>query len=327
MNSPSRFQVVLAFLAIYLIWGSTYLAIRFAIETLPPFLMAGMRFIIAGAVLYIWMRARGGAQPPARIHWRNTAIVGGLLLLGGNGGVVWAEQIVPSSLAAVLIATSPLWMVLLGWAWRGSAPGRRVVAGLLLGFAGVVLLVGPGALSGNGQVDPLGAVVLIGAALAWAIGSHFAQRSALPASSLLATAMEMLAGGALLFLAGLVGGEAARVDPSGFSLRSVLAFLYLIVFGSLVGYSAYTWLLRVTTLARASTYAYVNPVVAVLLGWALGGEQLTPQTLLATAVTLSGVVLIITQQAQSRAAVPRGADGEGARKQDATLIEPSRVAK
>lgn len=299
MKLSHRFKVALAFLAIYLIWGSTYLAIRFAIETLPPFLMAGARFLIAGAVLYAWMRLRGAPRPQG-FQWRNTAIVGGLMLLGGNGGVVWSEQLVPSGLAAVLIATSPLWMVVLGWLWRGARPSRRVVIGLTLGFSGVVLLVGPGALNGQGQVAPLGAAVLILAALSWATGSLFAQRARLPAASLLATAMEMLAGGALLFIAGLVTGEWVRVDLSAVSIRSLLALVYLILFGSLVGFSAYTWLLRVTTIARASTYAYVNPVVAVFLGWALAGETLTLQTLLATAVIVAGVMLIISQQARSR---------------------------
>ena len=297
MKLSHRFKVALAFLAIYLIWGSTYLAIRFAIETLPPFLMAGTRFLIAGAVLYAWMRLHGVPRPQG-FQWRNTAIVGALLLLGGNGGVVWAEQIVPSGLAAVLIATSPLWMALLGWLWRGARPSRRVVIGLVLGFSGVVLLVGPGALNGQGQVAPLGAAVLILAALSWATGSLFAQQARLPAVSLLATAMEMLAGGALLFLAGLVTGEWAGVDLGTVSLRSLLALAYLILFGSLAGFSAYTWLLRVTTIAWASTYAYVNPVVAVFLGWALAGEALTLQTLLATAVIVAGGGLIISQQAR-----------------------------
>lgn len=299
MKLSHRFKVALAFLAIYLIWGSTYLAIRFAIETLPPFLMAGTRFLIAGAVLYAWMRLRGVPRPQG-FQWRNTVVVGGLMLLGGNGGVVWAEQLVPSGLAAVLIATSPLWMVLLGWLWHNARPSRRVVIGLALGFSGVVLLVGPGALNGQGQVAPVGAAVLILAALSWATGSLFAQQARLLAVSLLATAMEMLAGGALLFLAGLVTGEWARVDLSAVSVRSLLALAYLILFGSLAGFSAYTWLLRVTTIARASTYAYVNPVVAVFLGWALAGETLTLQTLLATAVIVTGVVLIISQQARRR---------------------------
>lgn len=299
MKLSHRFKVALAFLAIYLIWGSTYLAIRFAIETLSPFLMAGTRFLIAGAVLYAWMRLRGVPRPQG-FQWRNTVVVGGLMLLGGNGGVVWAEQLVPSGLAAVLIATSPLWMVLLGWLWHNARPSRRVVIGLALGFSGVVLLVGPGALNGQGQVAPVGAAVLILAALSWATGSLFAQQARLPAVSLLATAMEMLAGGALLFLAGLVTGEWARVDLSAVSVRSLLALAYLILFGSLAGFSAYTWLLRVTTIARASTYAYVNPVVAVFLGWALAGETLTLQTLLATAVIVTGVVLIISQQARRR---------------------------
>lgn len=293
-NSPSQLKVGAAFAAVYLIWGSTYLAIRFAIETMPPLFMAGVRYLIAGAVLYAWMRLRG-TPPAARYHWVSAAIVGGLLLLGGNGGVVWAEQRVPSGLTALMITTVPLWMALLSWFRpNGLRPSRVVAVGLLVGFAGVALLVGPGELAGGSHIDLLGATVLILAALSWAAGSLYSRHARFPHSALLATAMEMLAGGALLLLAGSVAGEWARLDLEAVSLKSTLAFIYLIVFGSLVGFSAYIWLLRVTTPARVSTYAYVNPVVAVFLGWALAGEPLTPRTGIAAAIIIGAVVLLTT---------------------------------
>ena len=293
-----RLRLVLAFAAVYIIWGSTYLAIRVAIDTLPPFLMAGVRFVIAGGLLYGWARWRG-APRPVRVNWLAAAIVGGLMLLGGNGGVVWAELRVPSGLTAVLIATVPLWIAILEWAQGGGRPGGRVAVGLLMGLAGIGLLVGPGELAGAGAIDPLGAAVLLFASLSWAAGSLYSRRARLPSSPLLSTAMEMLAGGLFLLLAGLLAGQAVDLDPAAISLRSVAALGYLIVFGSLVAFTAYIWLLRVTLPAHAATYAYVNPVVAVLLGWALGGEALTARTLLAAAVIIGAVVIITASQPRS----------------------------
>ncbi|MCG3119242.1 MAG: putative inner membrane transporter YedA [bacterium] len=296
---PPRWRLVTAFAAVYLIWGSTYLAIRIAIETIPPFLMAGIRFLIAGAILYVWARWRG-TPPPRRAHWLAAAIVGGLLLVGGNGGVVWAEQRVPSGLTALLIATVPLWMALLNWLRPGGVkPDNGVIAGLALGFIGIMLLVGPGELAGGHHVDSLGAAVLIVASLSWAAGSLYSRRAQLPASPLLTTGMEMLTGGALLLIAGSLAGEWTRFELSALSVRSSLALTYLIVFGALIGFTAYIWLLRVSTPARASTYAYVNPVVAIFLGWALASEPLTARTLLAAAIIVAAVVVITTQRAQS----------------------------
>jgi drug/metabolite transporter (DMT)-like permease len=287
-------RVGAAFAAIYLIWGSTYLAIRFAIETLPPFFMAGARFITAGALLYTWAWLRG-APRPTRLHWREAAVVGGLMLLGGNGGVTWAEQRIPSGLAALLVATVPLWVVLLdGIRPGGTRPSGRVAAGLGLGLAGVALLIGPGNLSGGQSVDLFGTTVVLFAALAWAAGSLYSRQAHLPAAPLQGVALEMLAGGAWLLLAGGVTGEGARLDLDGASLRSLLALGYLIVFGSIVAFSAYLWLLRVSTPTRASTYAFVNPVIAVFLGWALADESLTAQTLLAAAVIVAAVAIITT---------------------------------
>ncbi len=296
--TPSRSSVLTAFAAVYIIWGSTYLAIRFAIETLPPFLMAGLRFLIAGTVLYVWVRARGAPRPP-RVAWKHALVIGSLLLLVGNGAVVWAEQWVPSGIAALLVAGVPFWMVLLDWLRPGGTrPTPGVLAGLVVGFAGIALLVGPGELGGDGVHLP-GALALVAASLAWSAGSIYSRNVPSPEPPLLGTAMEMLAGGALLAVFGLLTGEASRLALDAVTLRSVLALLYLIVFGSLIGYSAYVFLLKVSTPARVSTYAYVNPVVAVLLGWALAGEPLTLRILTASAVIV-GSVVVITSAGQGR---------------------------
>ena len=297
-NATLRLRVVAAFAAIYLIWGSTYLGIRIAIETLPPFLTAGLRFIIAGPLLYAWAR-RNGVSRPTGIQWRAAAIVGGLLLLGGNGLVTWGEERVPSGLAALLVATVPLWMVLLDWLFlRGGRPPGRVFLGLILGLAGIVLLIGPADLLGEHRVDLVGVAMLLLAALSWAIGSLYARRAPLPDAPLLGTSIEMIAGGVLLLLASGVKGEWVQVDLASVSLRSWLALAYLTLMGSIVAFTAYTWLLRVSTPTRVSTYAYVNPVVAVVLGWAIVGEVLTGQMLLAATVIVLAVVIITTGRAQ-----------------------------
>ena len=290
-----------AFAIIYVVWGSTYLAIRFAIETLPPFLMASARFFIAGAMLYAWSRVFGGAARPTPAQWRATAVIGVLLLLGGNGLVVWAEYRVPSGIAALIIGIEPCIVVLLDWLRpSGVRPTGRVVAGLVLGLAGLVWLVGPDAILGGGRVDFLGAVALVLASLSWAVGSIYSRHASMP-SPFLASGMQMLAGGAALLLLGVALGEPAATAWAAVSAKSVLAWIYLIIFGSIVGFSTYIWLLRVTTLARASTYAYVNPVVAVLLGWLLADEPLTLRTLVAAAVIVGGVVLItLTPQEAAR---------------------------
>jgi len=290
-KTPSPWSVLTALIAVYLIWGSTYLAIRWAVETIPPFLMAGTRFFIAGALLYAWMRLRGVPKPEP-LHWVSATIVGGCLLVGGNGGVVWVEKGgFPSGLTALMIATVPLWMALLQ-RLRGVRMGGGVAVGLLLGFVGIILLIGPGELSIGSRVDPIGATVLIGASLSWAVGSLYSRRARLPESALLATAMEMLTGGALLILTGLALGEHGAVRLSAISPQSFFSYLYLILFGSLVGFTAYIWLLRVTTPVLVSTYAYVNPVVAVLLGATLADETITIRTLLAAVVILIAVALI-----------------------------------
>ena len=288
-----RLQIALAFLSIYTIWGSTYLAIRFAIETFPPFLMAAIRFLIAGGALYTWMRLRG-AQRPTRANWKAATIIGGLLLLGGNGGVTKAEQVIPSGLTAVLITIVPIWMALLELLQKNRVvPTPQVVLGLVLGFGGVILLVGPGDLAGGG-LNPLWVGVLLFASLSWAIGSVYSRKASLPKTPLLGSGMEMLAGGVLLLLVSLVSQEWVGFQPSNISFLSLISFLYLLVFGSLIAFSSYVWLLTKTTTARVSTYAYVNPVVAVFLGYFLAGEQLTLRTLLASTMIVIAVVVITT---------------------------------
>lgn len=294
----SRALIVVAFLCIYLIWGSTYLAIKYAIVTLPPFFMAGTRFLVAGAVLFAWgsLRGRGagGRTRPSLAQWRGALIIGGLLLLCGNGGVTWAERYIASGLAALLVATEPLWVVILNWMSGGSRPNGKVVLGLLTGLAGVALLVS-GGLSGSSAsagMSLVGAGVVIAAGFAWAAGSVYSIRRPIKASTLRASGMQMLAGGTLLALLGVITGEYRRVDFHQLSWVSIGALLYLIVFGSIVAFTAYSWLLKTVTPARAATYAYVNPVVAVLLGWAIASEPLTARTLIAAGVIIASVALI-----------------------------------
>jgi len=289
--SPSAARIWTALAIVYVVWGSTYLAIRIAIETLPPFLMAATRFLVAGAVLYPWASARGdrAGDRPGLAQWRAAAIVGAALFLGGNGGVVWAETRIPSGVAALLVATLSLWMALLAWLFHGERPGRLALVGLPLGFAGTALLVTP---ARSGGIDPVGAVVCLLASLSWAAGSLYARRAPLPQRAALATAMQMIMGGLWMLLAGIVRGELAAVRPAAFSAASLLALAYLVVMGSLVAFSAYAWLLRVAPVSLVATYAYVNPVVAVALGWLLADEPVTPRMLLAGAVIVVAVALI-----------------------------------
>jgi len=298
LPKPARpVLLIAAFAAVYLLWGSTYLAIKYAVATMPPFLLAGSRFVLAGGILALAGRASATYERPTLAQWRTSVVVGALLLAGGNGLVVLSERTLPSSLAALLIASEPFWIVLLGWWWLGQArPSGRVVLGLLLGFGGVYLLVGEQLAAGSGRARLVGVGLVLLGAFSWAAGSIYGLRAPRPRSPVLAAGMQMMAGGALLLVLGTATGEWRGLRPSQFGAAAWLGWGYLVVFGSLVAFTAYSWLLQHAPPARVATYAYVNPVVAVLLGWALLGEALTDQMLVGAAVIVGSVVLITTQQ-------------------------------
>jgi len=307
-NQAARVSLALiaAFAAVYIFWGSTYLAIKYAIETLPPFLMAGSRFLIAGSILFVWARFSKDYEKPSLKHWRTSLIVGTLLLLGGNGCVVLAEHYISSSLAALLIAVEPFWIVLLSWLWLGEhRPNWKVALGIALGFAGVYLLVGGqqsasnAANAGNHQI--LGAGLVMLAAFSWAAGSIYGLRATTPKSSILTSGMQMLAGGFVLIIVGTLKGEWTNFNLSEVSTNSWLGLTYLIIFGSIVGFTAYSWLLKNSAPSLVATYAYVNPVVAVFLGWLIAGESLSLQMLVGAAVVV-GSVALITSTGESKKA-------------------------
>lgn len=298
-GKSNRLGVIINLGLVYLIWGSTYYAISVAIKTMPPLLMAGARFLIAGIVLYTTLRLLRVPRPTLR-QWAQAGLVGVLLLGGGNGMVTWVEQQVPSSIAALLVALVPMWMVGLNWALPGGArPSMRTLTGVALGFGGVALLAFRGGAAGGG-LNPL-ALLLVGSSFVWAAGSIYASKADLPASPLMSTAVEMLVGSVTLLAGGLVTGEAGHVNFAAISWQSLVALGFLILFGSLVGYSAYTWLLKNASHALVSTYAYVNPVVAMFLGVELGGERLSPVALAAAAIIIASVVLITLPGSAARA--------------------------
>ena len=291
--SSARWLVLSAFAIVYLVWGSTYLAIRFALETLPPFSMAAARFLVAGGAMYVFARVVGGAAAPTRAEWKTTAIVGVLLLVFGNGLVVWSELRVPSGMAALVVGVVPCCTVLVDWLRpHGTRPGGRVVMGLVLGLAGLFVLIGPDLIMGGGRADYVGVAALIIASFTWSLGSVYSRHAPMPRSPVLATAMEMLAASVGLAILALLHGDFTTHAGATISWVSIAGWLYLVVFGSIVAFTAYVWLLQVSTPARVSTYAYVNPVVAVLLGFAIADEPLTTRMLVAAAVIVSGVVLI-----------------------------------
>lgn len=289
--------------AVYLCWGGTYLTIRFAVETMPPFLMAGVRFGVAGLIIYVWARLTGAANPTAA-ECRGGAIVGLLLLIGGNGGVVWASKLVPSGVVALMVAAAPLWFVLINWRWQGSErPTQGVMAGILLGFGGITLLVADtGGLANTDRVDPVGGAVLILASFLWALGSLYSRKTTMPPNPLMANGVQMLIGAAMFVVIGFLSGEWSEVHFSAVTAKSVWSLLYLIIFGSVIGFSAYVWVLRVAEPALVSTYAFVNPVIAVLLGWAFGGEALGFKVIAATTTIIAAVVLITLNQKKQQPA-------------------------
>jgi drug/metabolite transporter (DMT)-like permease len=300
-----------ALVAVYIVWGSTYLAIKVTVETIPPLLSAAARFLIAGGLLYLFSIRRGERHEdrPRAIHWRSAAIIGTALLLGGNGFVVMAEQRISSGLASLVVATVPLWMVFIRTAVLRESVGWKETVGLLIGFGGLVLLVGP---VGSARVDLLGAGMVVFASLSWAAGSLFARRARLPSRPLVGTAMEMLAGGVALLIAGAAAGELADLDLAAISAPSLWGLGFLIVFGSWVGFAAYVWLLRVARTSLVSTYAYVNPVVAVFLGWAILSEAVTLRTFLAGGVILVGVAMIVAASSRPSADETPGEPAEAA---------------
>lgn len=297
-----------ALLSVWIFWGGTYLAIRVVVRTLPPFLSASGRFIVAGVLLYAFAVRRGDREGdrPGRAQWVAATVIGGSLLVGGNGLVMWAEQTVPSGIAALIIASVPLWMALLDRLVFGKRLSWPAVLGLAVGLGGLVLLVNP---MGGGRMDPAGAAALVVASVSWAAGSLYARHAPLPNRPLVGTGMQMLAGGVLLALVGTVRGEFAELELAAVSVESILGLAYLIVFGSLVAFAAYVWLLRVTRTTLVSTYAYVNPVVAVFLGWAVLAEAITVRTLIAGAVIVVAVALIVSARpAKQPASAPAPAE-------------------
>lgn len=288
-----RTKVWIALLSLYIVWGSTYLAIRFAVETIPPFLMAGTRFLISGLILYVWRRLARDPKPTLR-QWRSAIVVGLLLLLGGNGVVSWAEQYVPSGIAALIIASIPLWMVLIDTVRpAGIKPDWKIILGLLIGFGGISLLItSSSSLGVEAGFAVLGVAALLLAALLWSLGSIYSRDADLPASSLLGTGIEMLGGAVGLFLVGTLSGEWQALNLTGISMSSLLGLGYLITFGSLIGFVAYVWLLRNAPLPLISTYAYVNPVVAIFIGAWLGSEALNARIILSALIIIGSVVVV-----------------------------------
>ena len=302
-NRKNLIVLIAAFFAVYVFWGSTYLAIKYTIETLPPFLMAGTRFAFAGVILFVWARFTKEYERPTLAHWKTAAIVGTFLLLGGNGAVVLASHYIPSSMTALLVATEPLFVVMLSWLWLGNArPNWKVAAGLLVGFVGVYLLITgkSGGADAGGYSQWFGYAAVIIGALSWATGSIYGLKATTPKSSLLTAGMQMLAGSVSLFVVGLIRGEHASFDPAAVSSSSIFALFYLIVFGSLMGFTAYSWLLKNAQPAMVATYAYVNPVIAVILGWTIAGESLTAQMLIGAFVIVASVVLITANKSEKK---------------------------
>jgi drug/metabolite transporter (DMT)-like permease len=300
----SPLAIGLALAGVYVLWGSTYLGIRITLDTMPPLLMGATRFLIAGGLLFAFS-ARRGAWQQDRLggrQWLGAFLVGAALLFLGNGGVILAERTVPSGVVALVVATVPLWMALIDWVGFGQRLRPLAMLGLVLGFGGVALLLGS---SGSGRIDPLGATIAVLAPVFWAAGSVYSRRLSLPSRPLVSTAMQMLCAGGLYLVAGVAAGELGRVHLSRVSGASALALVYLIIFGSLVGYNAYSWLLRVAPLSLVSTYAYVNPIVAVTLGWLILAEPVTIRTLAAGGIIITAVALIVTARFRPAAPVRR----------------------
>ncbi|MEY3773715.1 MAG: putative inner rane transporter YedA [Verrucomicrobiota bacterium] len=309
---PSRSALIVAFATIYLVWGSTYLAIKVAVGTIPPFLMAGARFLVAGTMLYAWLWFTKKIRPTPR-QWFDNAIIGGLLLLGGNGLVSWASETTPSSITTLIISIGPLFIVLADWlvlavggdATRGAKPTLATLGGLALGFGGLALLVGPDLGSEAAtRLDPWRVGAILFGCVTWSAGSIYTRYARQAAEPMTAAALQMVTGGFWLMLVSILCGEPARFDAAAISAASAGAWLYLVCIGSLVGFTTFVWLMKNCSPARVSTYAYVNPVVAVFLGWLILSEPVGPRMLAASAVIITAVAIITAQKNRKQLAVP-----------------------
>src|SRR6266568_6835685 len=304
MSAPTKFSIIVAFASLYLIWGSTFLGIRFAIETIPPLLMAGTRFLTAGVIMYAiaWSQGIGKSN---WMNWRTSLIIGACLLLGGNGGVTMSEKYIDSGLAALIVAIVPIYIMVLGWA-AGMMPKPTPIMWLALvgGFVGVGILFGPALrfASNDGRHPAIGMSILLVSSFIWSAGSLYSRTAKHVASPFLTAAQQMLCGGLLLLLAGIMTGEPREFHPGSMSILSLASFAYLVIIGAVVGYTAYIWLLRHCAPAKVATYAYVNPIVAVVLGAAFAGETLSRRALVAASLIIGSVAMVITAQ-QLRARV------------------------
>ena len=303
-------KIWLALIALYIVWGSTYLGIKFAIETIPPFFQAAVRFLISGIILVVWQRA-ADQQMPTRKQWISTGIIGTLLLLGGNGLVAWAEQFIPSGIAALIIGSSPMFLVLAEAIRPGGVkPNWQAIVGLLIGFTGIFILIGPSEISGSTtKINPFGVAALLSAAVLWTIGSIYSKTADLPKSSLMTTGAQMLMGSIGLFIVSVLTGELSKWDPAGVSMRSIYGLLYLIFVGSLIGFVSYGWLLQNAPISLVSTYAYVNPIVAVILGSWLAAEKLEPHIWLASAIIIGSVIFINSRSKPKVTLAPHASAG------------------
>jgi len=313
-KTPTKAALVAGFITIYLLWGSTYLGIKIAVETLPPFLMASARFMVAGVLVTAWIAFTRGFKATRR-QWIDNSIIGGFLLLGGNGLVSWAEQKIPSAVATLVVSLGPLFIVLLDWAVlkfsrdksHGSRPTLATFVGIALGIAGLAVLVGPNLGEGKAQLDPwrIGALVL--ACFSWSVGSIHTRYAPKPAEPFTAAAIQMLAGSVWLGIVSIATGEPSHFDFAAISSRSFMAWCYLIVAGSLIGFTTFVWLMKHSTPARVSTYAYVNPIVAVFLGWLIAHEAVGTRMFFAAAIIVAGVA-IITASKNKKPAVATATD-------------------
>ena len=295
INRPDRVKLVMAFFFIYFIWGSTYLAIVYAIDTIPPFIMAGIRFTLAGAILFIFLKLRGIPTPGLKQFWQ-LSVVGTFLFLGGNGLVVWAEQYIASGLAALLVALLPLWMIALDWLWAGGPPPTlRGCLGITMGIVGVIVLLDPGQLATT-NIHMSGAMMTLLASILWAIGSIYSKKFSQPESIFMSAACQMIGGGIAILLTSLILGEWSHFSPTEISTVSVAAFCYLLFFGSIVAISSYVYLLKHASAASVSTYAFVNPAIAIFLGWVIADEVINLHIISGAMIILAGVVLVITAQ-------------------------------